>query len=520
MDNSATSSELIFGLVGPLGTDLSAVAQVLRDELAQVRYDTELWRLSHLMRDLSGKPWSDLGDGYRDTTIAAHMTAGNELRKTLKRNDAMAMLGLLAIQAFREQRTGSPTKPLPRFAHILNSLKRPEEVRTLRRIYGPSFIVLAAYAPRPRRLQDLARRIAQSRYSNQSDKYLIEAERLLRRDEVEIEDDFGQNVEETFPIADIVINTTDHTSMTHSVRRAIHLLFGDVFITPSIDEQGMYFAQAAALRSASLARQVGAAICRNDGSVVAIGMNDVPKAGGGAYWCSDENDGRDFAWGYDTSDRMRENILGEILQRLKDGNWLVPSKGERPIPELVVEMLRAGESPIMKGAQFLATIDYVRAVHAEMGAIADAARHGIPIAGCTLYTTTFPCHDCTKHIVAAGIQRVVYIEPYRKSLVQELYTDSVIVDPGDSPSEKIRFEPFVGVAPRRYSDLFGLTTTKRKAKDGSLLQWKAAEATPRLPEYMPSEMIRLAAEQEDLKAFAAQLQHMGLTAKSTNEVQL
>jgi cytidine deaminase len=392
----------------------------------------------------------------------------------------------------------------------LNSLKRPEEVKTLRKIYGPSLVVLAAYAPRPKRLQDLARRIAESRFSNQSGDYLNEAERSLRRDESEIGDEHGQNVEETFPIADIVINTTDHASMVKSVQRAIELLFGNVFITPNSDEQGMYLARAAALRSASLSRQVGAAICRQDGTVVAVGMNDVPRPGGGAYWCSDQNDGRDFRLGYDTADRMRENILGEILQRLKDSEWLVPSKAEKPIPDLVAETLRADERPIMKGAQFLSTIDYVRAVHAEMAAIADAARYGVPTAECTLYTTTFPCHDCAKHIMAAGIARVVYIEPYRKSLVQELYPDSVVVDPADSCTGKVRFEPFVGVAPRRYSDLFGLSTAKRKTRDGSLLQWRGAEAVPKFPEYMPSAVARVKAEDGVISIFSGQMKAQGL----------
>lgn len=510
MDENQPASELVFGLVGPLGTDLSSVAQVLKDGLAQVRYESEVYRLSRLMRDLSGEPWSRLLDGPRDTTIDAHMTAGNALRETLGRNDAMAMLGLLAIREFREQRNGEPTKPLPRFAHILNSLKRPEEVRTLRKIYGPSLVVLAAYAPRPKRLQDLARRIAESRFSNQIGEHLTEAERLLRRDESEIGADHGQNVEETFPIADIVINTTDHSAMVDSVQRAIELLFGNVFITPSVDEQGMYLARAAALRSGSMARQVGAVICRPDGTLVALGMNEVPKAGGGAYWCSDESDGRDFKWGYDTSDRMRENVFGEILHRLREAGWLVPDKAATPIPELVAETLRSGERPIMKGAQFLSTIDYVRAVHAEMAAITDAVRHGVSTAGCTLYTTTFPCHDCAKHIIAAGISRVVYIEPYRKSLVQELYPDSVVVDPADSCSGRVRFEPFVGVAPRRYSDLFGLSSSKRKSKDGSLLQWRRAEANPRLPEYMPSAVARLAAEQDELRVFFGQLREKGL----------
>ncbi len=248
--------------------------------------------------------------------------------------------------------------------------------------------------------------------------------------------------------------------------------------------------------------------------LVALGMNEVPKSGGGAYWCSDENDGRDFRWGFDTSDRMREDIFAEILQRLRDAKWLA-AHPERSIPDLVAEMLRTGDPssgcpPIMKGAQFLSTIDYVRAVHAEMAALTDAARHGVSTDGCALYTTTFPCHDCAKHLVAAGIARVVYIEPYRKSLVQELYPDSVVVDPVDSCAGKVRFEPFVGVAPRRYSDLFGHSGIKRKDKDGALLQWKGTEAVPRLPEYMPFAVARLASENEEVKLFFGQLRNKGL----------
>jgi hypothetical protein len=124
MDDPRLASELVFGLVGPLGTDLSAVSQVLMEALAQVRYESEVYRLSHLMRDLSREPWSNLQDGPRDTTIDAHMTAGNKLRETLGRNDAMAMLGLIAIREFREQKTGEPTKPLPQFAHINQAISR------------------------------------------------------------------------------------------------------------------------------------------------------------------------------------------------------------------------------------------------------------------------------------------------------------------------------------------------------------------------------------------------------------
>lgn len=47
-------------------------------------------------------------------------------------------------------------------------------------------------------------------------------------------------------------------------------------------------------------------------------------------------------------------------------------------------------------------------VHAEMNAILNAGRNGIPLKGSTLYTTAFPCHDCAQAIIQSGIETVVY----------------------------------------------------------------------------------------------------------------
>ena len=144
--------------------------------------------------------------------------------------------------------------------------------------------------------------------------------------------------------------------------------------------------------------------------MAALGFTEVPNASGGAYWCDDEDDGRDFHWGYETSDRMRENVFAEGLDRLKNAGWLNETRAALETTDLVKEALRHPERALMKGAQLTGTIDYVRAVHAEMAAITDAARHGLSLANCTPYSTTFPCHDCAKHIVSSAIKRVVYIE--------------------------------------------------------------------------------------------------------------
>lgn len=57
-------------------------------------------------------------------------------------------------------------------------------------------------------------------------------------------------------------------------------------------------------------------------------------------------------------------------------------------------------------------LDLCRAAHAEINAICFAARHGVAIAGATLYTTTFPCGECAKAIINAGIIKVVYHQEY------------------------------------------------------------------------------------------------------------
>jgi dCMP deaminase len=48
--------------------------------------------------------------------------------------------------------------------------------------------------------------------------------------------------------------------------------------------------------------------------------------------------------------------------------------------------------------------------HAERNAIADAYKNGQPIIGATIYCTLFPCADCARAIVSAGILRLVVPE--------------------------------------------------------------------------------------------------------------
>ena len=52
-------------------------------------------------------------------------------------------------------------------------------------------------------------------------------------------------------------------------------------------------------------------------------------------------------------------------------------------------------------------IKYKLVVHAEQNAILNAARVGIPLDGCILYVDSYPCSNCAKSIIQAGIVEVV-----------------------------------------------------------------------------------------------------------------
>jgi len=57
----------------------------------------------------------------------------------------------------------------------------------------------------------------------------------------------------------------------------------------------------------------------------------------------------------------------------------------------------------------------VRTIHAEMNALLQCSKYGIPVSESTLYVTHFPCLQCAKAIIQAGIERVIYATDYRNN---------------------------------------------------------------------------------------------------------
>jgi dCMP deaminase len=54
-------------------------------------------------------------------------------------------------------------------------------------------------------------------------------------------------------------------------------------------------------------------------------------------------------------------------------------------------------------------------VHAEANSVCTAARNGATLAGCTMVSTLFPCQDCAKLIIQAGITRIITRKPDENS---------------------------------------------------------------------------------------------------------
>jgi deoxycytidylate deaminase len=464
-------TELVIGLVGAVGIDLSAVYSEIETILGAFDYRSHRVHLTDQLpllqwdMPLASEPW--------DERVASYMDAGNELRKRWDRLDAFALLAVNAITTTRAETTGDRRKPADRHAYVIQSIKRKEEAKLLRDVYGSRFILLSVYAPEKARRRFLKMKIRQSRDGHHGLKPVHPPKKLIARDQYE-GDTHGQDVRGVFHQGDFFVDTTG--DLHHQLQRAIEILFGHPNRTPTRDEFGMFQAVAAQRRSAELGRQVGAAICTPGGDVVAVGANEVPRAGGGLYWEGDDDDAREFTLGWDTSDSRQTELARQIAKDLDKAGWLKKGVTRARVVERI-EQTDVGD-----------LIEFIRAVHAEMAALMDAARRGISVADTVLYATTFPCHHCARHIVAAGIKRVVYVAPYPKSRAEGLHKDSIIIDPSHPRKvrRRVAFEPFVGIGPNRYLDLFAMPT--RKDRRGMVVPFEPKKASPRVDEAEPKDV--------------------------------
>lgn len=437
---------LVLAVTGRIGSGTSFVANALVSELKTYDYQPKLIKITKEFLNRSVKP-SPKSFAER---IKILQEQGNLLREKCGNN----ILGVKAIQYIAQdlnQNNNFDNNLNSRIAYVIDSLKHPEEINILRAVFRDAFWVVGVVAhdsTRKKRLQE-QKQINDDDFDEISE---IDANEGIKH---------GQKVIETILKSDYYFenNYDKETKINGECQRFLNLLFQGTIETPRQDEYGMHLAFMAADKSACLSRQVGAAIISDNGTVIATGCNDVPQFGGGLYTSESLIDNRCFARSQMCHNDYEKGVIAEDIVKIL--------KKEFAHNQELFEKADEIKNILLGDTRLKQLIEFSRAVHAEMDAIISVARSGkLGLIGSTMYITTYPCHNCAKHIIDAGIKRVVFVEPYEKSLAQKLHSDAINNPLEEKSQSKISFDNYGGVSPERYSDFFSM---KSKRKNESRL---------------------------------------------------
>ena len=451
------SNDVVFAVVGYAGSGTSFVSHKLKSYLESRGYKPFEIKARTVLDSYAKSikmPTPAEGLPPIDKTVE-YQKIGDLLRQTSHEYGSVAAYMIREIKKLRDE-SGDDVKKV----YILDSLKHPHEVDLLRHVYGNSFCVIGVGCRpdiRTIRLQ------TKMNIDNADDEKLID---FVQRDAEDSEHKYGQQVNDTFHRADYFVDNTSSRenigqfTLPDELKRLCDIVFTGKIHRPRSEERGMYHAHAASMRSSCLSRQVGASILDANGDVVSVGANEVPKFGGGSYEEFHENDDRCFHKRGECSNTVyQEAIIEDVFNRLQKSS-LLDSKATK-------EQL----DDALKPTRVKALIEFSRAVHAEMDALLSLVRAGTKLpTGSVLFSTTYPCHNCARHIVASGITKVVYLEPYAKSLAINLHDDSIADNKPESESQgKVRFLPYQGVSPRLYKAVYLKSSELKDKKTGKVL---------------------------------------------------
>jgi deoxycytidylate deaminase len=475
---SRKTDELVISICGAVGSGVSTVSDEIYKVLKSVGYTVKIIKLSKHITDFFRI--DDIIDQYE--RIKTLQEKGNFIRENYG-NDILSQLAIRDIFSFRDETfhaeqseyedIGEQLRQKRRHVTIIDSLKNPQEVDLLKKVYGNMFYLFGVLCNDNLRKERLIKKGMND--ANAAD--------LMQRDK-EDKESHGQQLLKTLQHADFFIRNNRHniSSIEKPIKRFIDLILGQNNITPTINEFGMYIAESSARRSGCISRQVGASILTEEGDIVSTGRNDVPKPLGGLYGEEDgEDDCRCFRH-FDHScanQKNKDTIFNKIEQLIIAKTSEVEGIAGRS-QEVASQII----SSLKRDSEIKDLIEYSRAVHAEMDAITSAARNGnYSLRGTILFSTTFPCHHCARHIVAAGIKKVYYIEPYEKSLATKLHSDAIALDsqPSSPGKDKVIFTHFEGVAPKQYLHLFSCNNRK---KDGKLINVDLISQHPTRPSFL------------------------------------
>ena len=518
---SGMQPELVMALTRPIGTDDQPSREALRKAVErhgflyqEIKISDLISRTAAILASAEGAPVVRQRSGYEKFLYL--MQWGDDLRFVVD----PGVGAMLAIREMQVTRTYAQESALQKgrkgIVYVLRNLMHPHEVALLRSVYKQRFFLLGVHqAFEQRREQLIARFIRESDDSNDDkERHRADADKLIQidaglRPSAGNFTDGSLNIDNTFHQADVFVDA-DADECAAVIDRWVDQVFGYPFGSPTVEESGMAYAYLAARSSVALGRSVGSAIVSPDGCLVGVGWNDVARPKGGLYREGDKPDHRDHKEHEDPSDGNRITGLTHFLSALLFSEWAdedrlrLPEEARTWLDQLraaVADLERVPRSAVraLPAIRALATtrlfnlIEFGRTVHAEMAAITDAARRGVAVAGARMYVTTFPCHECARNIVAAGIAQVTYVEPYGKSMAEVLYKHSIrfLTAPShEGNDERVTFAPYVGISPKRFDDLFSSVPRKHSlsqvARDPSLREGGIVDWDPHGSALRPS----------------------------------
>ena len=343
---------------------------------------------------------------------------------------------------------------------LVDSFKNPYDVSYFRDRYA-HFYLISLYADKKVRFN----RIKNLYHNIEEEKVANEFEDIDKHDNgsnnlpCEI---YLQNVARCCYLSDIAINNNINSQelnkeMVYRVIRYLALIISPGCTVPTKEELYMNLAYSLSLKSTCISRKVGAVITDINGSVLGMGWNDVANS--------------QIGCGIRMNKDLRNTSLYavEIFKELGIEEYLSEDEEEAFCFKDILSRKKIVEK--IKGTDIcekcedelehrfnIKRLEYCRSLHAEENALLQiAARGGNGVRNGTIYTTTFPCELCAKKIYQSGIKKIVFTEPYPKSISENVFLKDGI--------NKIEIEQFEGVKSNSYYKLFKQDIDKKERQE-------------------------------------------------------
>lgn len=416
--------------------------------------------------------FQDFGDNFRSTGNPFHYPnpkwIDDNKKEFRKNNDIIARYIDYIIHFHLNSK-----KDIKLF--LIDGFRNPFCIDYLRKRY-PRFYLISVFASKNIRKERIINKLKQKGLPFNKKEFELQDNRDKGDHIRELYDQFYmQNVDKTVQLSDIAINNErDKNNLFESILRYLALIFDPGCTKPTGDEMFMNMAYSMALKSNCISRQVGAVIEGKDGYVVGAGWNDV---GEGQISCGlriiSDLENYQFKCLIDAiNDKSNEQkstdqIIKEIVDKYGELHYCFCFKDEltnaisKSEIKKVSDIIKATDNyDISKNKECIDDIlikfekevkfkglQYCKALHAEENAIIQGSKiGGMGLVGGKIYTTTFPCELCAKKIQQVGIEEVIYVEPYPKSISEDVYLQDGI--------RKVKTRQFEGVKGLGYYKLF------------------------------------------------------------------